>query len=182
MGASHPDGICQWSAPGDPRRLGGVGSTLASWRDFAAAEPEMAGLFVRLLEPVPIAYLATVRRDGAPRVHPVCPIIVPDGLFVAVAGSGRDHPSPKRWDLLRDGRYALHAMPGKQDAEFYITGRALHREDADVRDAVGAAAGFTIHAADDLFELRLDLAMSAHWENWSQPDTYAVRRFWRPSA
>ena len=35
-------------------------------------------------------------------------------------------PSPKRRDLLRDGRFALHSFPSPQvDDEFYLTGTVL---------------------------------------------------------
>ena len=61
-----------------------------------------------------------MRRDGSPRVHPVCPVIAVGRLFVAVPVW-----SPKRFDLKRDGRYAMHALPGKRDDEFYVTGCAV---------------------------------------------------------
>jgi hypothetical protein len=135
----------------------------------------MAAIGRELSERIPIMYLATVRRDGAPRVHPVCPIWSGDAMYIAVAPV-----SPKRHDLRRDGRYALHALPGKQDAEFYVTGRARLVPDGDERAAVVAAAGHTVHPADDVFELGIDEAMTAYWENWAKPDTYAVRRWWPP--
>src|SRR5205814_2633966 len=47
-----------------------------------------------------LAFLATVRTDGAPRVHPVCPVISDAGLHVLIVAG------PKRQDLRRDGRYA----------------------------------------------------------------------------
>ena len=50
-----------------------------SWELFAAAEPEMARLLRSLLGWIPIAYIATVRRDGSPRVHPFCPIFAGAG-------------------------------------------------------------------------------------------------------
>ena len=59
----------------------------------------MAAIFSDLTARIPITYLATVRRDGAPRVHPVCPIIAKGRMFVAIAPD-----SPKRLDLVRDGR------------------------------------------------------------------------------
>ncbi|MDE3095727.1 MAG: pyridoxamine 5'-phosphate oxidase family protein [Chloroflexota bacterium] len=133
----------------------------------------------KLLDPAPIMMLATVRRDGAPRVHPVCPIFAAGRVYVAVAGGKRAQPSPKRWDLLRDGRYALHGLPGDRDEEFYASGRARLVEDAGERAAVVAGAGHTVHDADWVFELGIERAMTAYWENWTKPDTYAVRRSWR---
>ena len=148
---------------------------MSTWAEFEAAAPELAAIGRQLTEKVPIMYLATVRSDGAPRVHPVCPIWAGGRVYVAVAPI-----SPKRWDLRGDGRYALHALPGKQDAEFYVTGLARLVPGGDERAAVVAAAGHTVHPGDDVFELGIDQAMTAHWENWAQPDTYPVRRWWPP--
>src|SRR5215470_6438545 len=50
-----------------------------------------------------LGFLATVRADGSPRVHPVCPVISAAGLHVSVVAG------PKQADLRRDGRYALHS-------------------------------------------------------------------------
>jgi hypothetical protein len=73
---------------------------------------------------VGLGFLATVREDGGPRLHPVCPVIAVEGLYMFVV------PSPKRADLRRDGRYALHSYPPEEvDDEFFVTGRA-----AEVRD------------------------------------------------
>src|SRR5262245_66073970 len=79
-----------------------------------------------------ISYLGTVRRDGGPRVHPFCPILAEGRLFAAIPGS-----SPKGWDLRRDPRCVIHAMPGSDDDELSI--RALASEvsgDAAVRAAI----------------------------------------------
>ncbi|MGH2405330.1 MAG: pyridoxamine 5'-phosphate oxidase family protein, partial [bacterium] len=51
-----------------------------------------------------MAYLATLRGDGAPRVHPVTPIVGEGRLFLFM-----EPTSPKGHDLRRDGRYALHS-------------------------------------------------------------------------
>ncbi len=146
---------------------------MATWAEFAEAAPEMAALGLKQLEKFNIAYLATVRKDGAPRLHPVCPIIAQGRLFVATAPD-----SPKRLDLRRDGRYAMHLLPGKNDEEFYITGRGRLVTDDPTRAAVVAAAGHTIHDVDWIFEYDIERAMTAHWENVGQPGTYAVRQFW----
>jgi hypothetical protein len=152
---------------------------MARWAEFAAAEPAMAAHLRAQLQDIPIAFIATVRRDGSPRMHPFCPIFAGDGMYIADAGSGRAAPSPKRWDLQNDGRYALHALPGEQDAEFYVTGRARRVADTDEFSSVVRGAGHTVHAEDWVFELGVDLGMTARWENFAQPDTYAVRKVWR---
>jgi hypothetical protein len=154
---------------------------MATWGEMERAQPGMAELLRSLLEQVPIAYLATVRRDGSPRVHPVCPIFAGDGMYVAVAGESSPQPSPKRFDLARDGRFALHAMPGHRDDEFYVTGRARFIDEGAERNRVVGAAGHTVRDGDWVFELGIDFAMTAYWENIGQPDTYPVRTYWRPT-
>src|ERR1700748_1940061 len=94
---------------------------MASWSDFAAAYPSLAlGIRALLQQYGPgLAYLATVRADGAPRVHPVSPVITDEGLYCFIVNS------PKRRDLDRDGRYALHSYPPEDsDDEAYLSGRA----------------------------------------------------------
>jgi Pyridoxamine 5'-phosphate oxidase len=94
---------------------------MASWSDFAAAEPTLASAIRRLVHQSGpgLGYLATVRRDGGPRVHPVSPVVTDDGLYCFLLDS------PKRHDLERDGRYALHSFPPEtSDDEAYLAGRA----------------------------------------------------------
>jgi hypothetical protein len=68
---------------------------------------------------VGLAFLATVRRDGGPRVHPICPLVRDEGLFAFLL------PSPKRADLIRDPRYALHSFPAEHNEDaFYLAGSA----------------------------------------------------------
>jgi hypothetical protein len=104
---------------------------MLTWRDFQAVQPEAAATGRALLYQVGVGlgFLATVRADGGPRVHPVCPILTDDGLYLFVVAS------PKRADLLRDPRYALHAFPTDDNEDaFYITGIAESRnDDAAVR-------------------------------------------------
>src|SRR3954454_12020781 len=104
---------------------------MASWSDFAAASPHLATNVRALLQQYGpgLGYLATVRADGGPRVHPVSPVVTAEGLFCFVVDS------PKRRDLERDGRYALHSYPPEdRDDEAYLSGRARPVEDARVID------------------------------------------------
>ena len=155
---------------------------MSNWGAFTDARPDMAKLLLEILEWIPITYLATVGDDGAPRVHPVCPIIADRRMFVAVAAS-----SPKRLDLKRDGRYAMHALPGKWrevdgqtrgDDEFYISGGARLVEDAETRRLITETAKHEIRESDWLFEFDIERAMTAYWEKVGQPGTYAVRQYW----
>ena len=156
---------------------------MATWAEFERAAPEQATLGRGLLTKYGLAYLGTVRKDGAPRVHPVCPVIAEGRLFVATAPE-----SPKRLDLLRDGRYALHFLPGDNDAEFYLTGRARLVEDAATRAAVVEAArrtimpdgqGLQIRQNEWLFEYDIERVMTAHWEGVGTPEIRVTRQWWR---
>ena len=94
---------------------------MPAWSDFEAAAPALADAVRRRLDAHAHKTLATVRKDGSPRVHPVCPVLSGDRLFVLVT-----HASPKRQDLLRDGRYSLQAFPQPKAGsdEFYVAGKA----------------------------------------------------------
>jgi hypothetical protein len=102
---------------------------IVSWGEFAAARPDLAGPGRDLLYQfgVGLAFLSTVRPDGGPRLHPISPLVTDDRLVAHVI------PSPKRDDLDRDGRFALHSFPAaaSEDA-FYLTGRAERIADADL--------------------------------------------------
>jgi hypothetical protein len=100
------------------------------WSDFTRTEPRLATAGRSLLYQygVGLAFLATVRPDGGPRVHPMCPVIADDGLFAFLI------PSPKRDDLHRDPRYALHSFPADDNEDaFSLTGSARPVNDAGVR-------------------------------------------------
>jgi hypothetical protein len=106
---------------------------MLTWRDFAAAEPELASACRALMYQfgVGLAFLATVRPDGGPRVHPMCPLIAESGLFAFLI------PSPKRNDLHRDGRYAMHSFPADENEDaFYLTGMAELVDDREQRRAL----------------------------------------------
>jgi hypothetical protein len=96
---------------------------MITWTEFERRQPALADAGRRQLYQIGIglAFLATVRPDGGPRVHPVCPVISTAGLHVLIL------PGPKLGDLRRDGRYSLHSecvAPPHQDDGFAVSGRA----------------------------------------------------------
>ncbi|MCU1429969.1 MAG: pyridoxamine 5-phosphate oxidase-related FMN-binding protein, partial [Actinomycetia bacterium] len=110
-------------------------SAVLTWAEFRDARPDLAEPGKALLYQfgVGLAFLGTTRRDGRPRVHPMCPVIAADGLFGLII------PSPKLGDLVRDGHYAMHSFPCPQNEDaFYITGNA-QRADPRFRDAIETA-------------------------------------------
>jgi len=149
---------------------------MASWSEFAAAQPPLAAAIRALVHQYGpgLGYLATVRSDGGPRVHPVSPVITDQGLFCFVVDS------PKRRDLERDGRYALHSYPPEDsDDEAYVAGRVQRVTD---QARVSLLAG-TLRAKPDLswrlYEFTVDMAMLArrrHGEYGPAGVTYEVWR------
>ena len=110
---------------------------------------------------VGLGYLATIRKDGGPRVHPVCPVIANDGLYLFIGNQ-----SPKVHDLRRDGRFALHSFPNPEvDDEFYVAGTVQQVDDADIRRVVYEAYTATGASTsnDTLFELLLERALHAKY-------------------
>jgi hypothetical protein len=69
-----------------------------SWSDLVKENHELAE-FGRKRFTSEVAFLATVRKNGSPRVHPVTPIIGEERLFIFM-----EPTSPKGHDLRRDGR------------------------------------------------------------------------------
>jgi hypothetical protein len=115
-------------------------SLYVRWAEFASFRSDLADAGRKLLYQygVGLAFLATSRADGGPRVHPMCPLLTEDELYGFIV------PSPKRFDLRRDGRYALHSFPSDDNEDaFYIMGRA-----ARVLDEMTEASLATQFAAE----------------------------------
>ena len=75
-------------------------SAVTTWGEFEADHPSLAEFGVDRIQRR-ASYLATVRADGTPRVHPVMPVIGNGRLFLFM-----DPTSPKRHDLRASGSYA----------------------------------------------------------------------------
>jgi len=150
---------------------------MASWGEFVEAEPDLAEYGLRLLRQ-PIAYLATIRSDGGPRVHPFTPLIS-DRRFLAAIPLR----TPKGRDLLRDPRYMIHALPGESDGEFSMRGPARQANEVRayaVRAAEATGAGGLVESAqqDAIFEFDIERVDTAVWRNVGEPGAYAERRWW----
>jgi Pyridoxamine 5'-phosphate oxidase len=106
---------------------------VVTWNEFAEEEPELASACRAMMYQygVGLAFLATVRPDGGPRLHPMCPVIAESGLFAFLI------PSPKRGDLHRDGRYAMHSFPADENEDaFSLTGTAEFVDEDGLRRAL----------------------------------------------
>jgi hypothetical protein len=140
-----------------------------SFGDFAEADPRLAASLRALLHQYGrgMAYLATVRADGGPRIHPVSPIVTDDGLYCFVIDS------PKRRDLLRDGRYALHAFPSEtSDAEGYLAGSARQVVNLSIVDHLARVHRAAPSVDWTLFEFSVEVAMLHRLSPGATPTTW----------
>lgn len=155
------------------------------WGELETLKPDLAVRGGALLYQfgVGLAFLGTVRNDGGPRVHPMCPILHEDGLYAFIT------PSPKLADLRRDGRYALHSFgPQANDDEFYLTGRVVELQEDDprrrpIRDRFRAERGIGEETWDTsregLFELLIDCALLTTTTGHGDP--HPQRDIWNPA-
>ena len=134
------------------------------WADFAAEAPRLEAFGRRRLERR-IAYLATIRADGSPRVHPVSPLIGAGCLAMYM-----EPTSPKVADLRRDARYALHCSVEDNEGgegEFYVSGRAEEIIDAQRRVAAGGwaeAVGYDPVDRHVFFEFKLGYVLATTYD------------------
>ena len=103
---------------------------MASWSSFSSEAPELAALVQGRFEATGLGFLATLRRDGSPRVSGIEPVIDLDELWLGMMEGSR-----KAADLDRDPRLAMHAAS----------------VDKDVGDGDAKVAGRAVRATDDEF-------------------------------
>ena len=102
------------------------------WRDLEQAAPEIAAHGKARLDETRVVLLATLRKDGSPRISPIEPFIAEGHLlFGAMAWT------LKAQDLDRDPRCTLHSAitgPNEGEPELKLYGRAVEADD-DLRAA-----------------------------------------------
>ena len=157
---------------------------MISWRDFQVHQPELARQGAGLLYHygVGLAFLGTVRPDGGPRLHPMCPLLTETGLYAFIV------PSPKQRDLHRDGRYAMHSFPldDNEDA-FYLSGLASYVAQPQIRDRLARQfarerSGSALPPPGEdqhLFEFQIQAAMLTRTTGHGDPEPQHT--IWRAS-
>jgi hypothetical protein len=104
---------------------------VASWREVTEAAPELAALARARVEATGLAFLATLRGDGSPRISGVEPMFLRDDLWLGMMLGSR-----KARDLQRDPRACLHNASVDKDVtegDVKITGRAIEVDDLALR-------------------------------------------------
>jgi hypothetical protein len=96
---------------------------MTSWKDFSDDAPELAQLVRGRFEATGLAFVATLRGDGSPRISGVEPLFAMDELWLGMMERSR-----KGQDLRRDPRLALHAASVDKEmkgGDVKLSGRAV---------------------------------------------------------
>jgi nitroimidazol reductase NimA-like FMN-containing flavoprotein (pyridoxamine 5'-phosphate oxidase superfamily) len=110
---------------------------MATWREVAAAVPDLAGDVRARFDATGLGMLATVRKDGSPRISGIEPKFTDSVLWFGSMDDAR-----KLDDLRRDPRMALHAATidkEVKEGDAKVTGRAVLVEDDAEFDALVTA-------------------------------------------
>ena len=130
---------------------------MLTWEEFAALQPEMAEFGLKRLE-YRVMYLATVRKNCYPRVHPFTPFVVSGHLFAFM-----EPTSPKGFDLKRNGLCAMHSLVIDMDGtngEFTISGRADLVTDSATRELAVKGCPYSPKERYICFEFKLEECMT----------------------
>ena len=142
---------------------------MASWAEFEASQPEFAARVRKLMRSRKHLTMATLRRDGSPRIS---------GTEVRFAGDqlqiGSMARAVKVMDLLRDDRIAVHgpthdpAKGGKWRGEAKISGHAV------AMPAEGDAHAFRIEIDEVVITRLNDARDRLVIESWNRRRGYRV--------
>jgi hypothetical protein len=104
---------------------------MASWNEVTDAAPDLAAAVRSRFEATGLGLLATLRRDGSPRISGIETTFAVGELWLGMMDGSR-----KALDLQRDPRLALHAATADKDVkegDARITGRGIEVLDGDER-------------------------------------------------
>jgi hypothetical protein len=149
---------------------------VARWQDIVDTAPEFAKTFLARLDAHTHKTLATLRKDGSPRISGIECWEVEGDLWFGSMPRAR-----KAIDLQRDPRFALHsgsADPPEWDGDAKLSGRAEEITDPD-RRLVGFRASESDPPSRDshLFRLEIDEAVLI---GLNDERTKMVIELWRP--
>lgn len=115
------------------------------WSELERAQPGLARLGQERLITPGVLLVATIRRDGTPRLSPVEPYLMDGDLWLSMLWQ-----SAKAADLLRDPRILVHSIVTGRDGgegELKIRGTVRAEDDPGVRrryaEAVTADLGWS---------------------------------------
>jgi Pyridoxamine 5'-phosphate oxidase len=113
---------------------------MASWRAIESSAPELAARARTAFDAHKHKLLATLRRDGSPRISGIEATFTDGELWLGMMPGSR-----KALDLRRDPRLALHSAsldppddPTAWAGDAKLSGRAVEVDDPDVLRKLGA--------------------------------------------
>jgi Pyridoxamine 5'-phosphate oxidase len=101
------------------------------WSEMEGSQPRLARLGQRRLLDPGVVLVATIRKDGTPRVSPVEPFVMDGTLWLSMLWQ-----SKKAADLTRDPRILVHNVITSRDGgdgEFKIRGSARAEPDPGIQ-------------------------------------------------
>jgi len=148
---------------------------MASWSEVEAAAPALAVRVRATMDAHKHKVLATLRRDGSPRVSGIEAEFSDGELWLGMMPGSR-----KAMDLRRDPRLALHSAsvdPTEEDPSAWpgdakVAGRAVEVDDPALVERLAGEGGGGAH----LF--RVDLAEVVH-TRVGEPADHLVIEVWR---
>ena len=134
---------------------------MATWSEVEAAAPELAARAKALLLAQKHLTIATLRRDGAPRISGIEVMFIEDDLWF-----GSMKAAVKALDLRRDPRFALHSGTGDSSqwegaaaawqGDAKLSGRVEELLDGERRAAAFRAAGHPDSGESHLFRAEIE--------------------------
>jgi hypothetical protein len=150
---------------------------MATWQQFHEEAPEMASIAAERIADTGLVLVASLRRDGWPRISPVEPVVTDGQLYLGMMPS-----SMKSLDLRRDGRVLVHTTVNDKDGkdgETKIYGRAREITGADERERYCQALFALINwRPDGPFDLYAVDIVSVAWVTFANGAKYAST--WSP--
>jgi len=102
-----------------------------TWQEFAEQDPKLAALGEERLDRHGLVMIATLRKNGWPRISPVEPLFFNGQLYLGMMWQSR-----KALDLLRDPRCSVHNAVSDRhgsEGEFKVYGHAIDVTDPGER-------------------------------------------------
>lgn len=138
------------------------------WADLESQQPRLAELGEKKLAGPGVVLVATIRRDGSPRVSPVEPLFWQKNLWLSM-GWG----SQKAKDLFRDPRVLVHSIVTDRsgtEGEYKLRGRAIRVDDGaiqtDFSREVVKRLGWTPEVGRfHLFRVDVEDIAFIHWDD-----------------
>jgi Pyridoxamine 5'-phosphate oxidase len=150
---------------------------MASWKEIEVAAPELAGRARASFDAHKHKLLATLRKDGSPRISGIEATFADGELWLGMMPGSR-----KALDLRRDPRLALHSAsldppddPTTWAGDAKLSGRAVEVDDPALKQRFAGGGG----QPDESHLFRVDVTEVVH-TRVGDPADHLVIELWQP--